>query len=114
MAFLISESSSQPQDLKKAFSLAEDALRQRPSDPAVLDTLAWVHYRMQDYGQAQSILEEVLDSNPNNPIFNYHMGMVLYKTGQVEAARERLEKAMEGDEHYIGRDVAEATLKELS
>jgi hypothetical protein len=42
------------------------------------------------------------------------MGMVLYKSGQADAARDRLEKALEGDEDFYGRDEAEQTLAELS
>jgi hypothetical protein len=40
--------------------------------------------------------------------------MVLHQNGQTEEARAKLEKALEGDADFIGRDVAERTLRELS
>jgi hypothetical protein len=60
-------------------------------------------------------MEQVVAAAPDTAIFNYHIGMVLYKGGESDAARrERLEKALEGDQDFIGRDEAERTLKELS
>jgi len=67
-----------------------------------------------DYSQALDVMQKALAGAPDNPLLNFHMGMVLYKSGQADAARDRLEKALEGDEDFYGRDVAEATLKELS
>jgi thioredoxin-like negative regulator of GroEL len=59
-------------------------------------------------------MEQVVATAPDTAIFNYHIGMVLYKGGENDAARERLEKALEGDQDFLGRDEAERTLKELS
>ena len=79
-----------------------------------MDTLAWAYFKLGDYSQARDLLEKASASSPGAAIFNYHMGMVLYKTGEKEAARERLEKALSGDEQFRGRDVAARTLKDLS
>ena len=60
------------------------------------------------------MLEKAVTAAPDTAIFNYHMGMVLYKSGEKAAARERLGKSLERGDDFSGRDVAEATLKELS
>jgi hypothetical protein len=39
--------------------------------------------------------------------------MVLYKSGQTNEARARLEKALESDDDFYGRDDAEKTLEKL-
>jgi len=39
------------------------------------------------------------------------MGMALYRTNQIEEAREKLEKALTGDDEFTGRKEAEETLK---
>jgi tetratricopeptide (TPR) repeat protein len=114
LAFLLSEHSGQAQDFERAVTLAKGALESRPGDPSIMDTLAWAYYQQGDYSQARDLLEKATGASPDTAIFNYHMGMVLYQTGEKDAARARLEKALSGDDPFIGRDVAEATLKELS
>jgi Flp pilus assembly protein TadD len=69
---------------------------------------------MGDYNQARDVMQTALAGAPDSPLLNYHMGMVLLKSGQTDEARDRLEKALEGDEDFIGRDEAEKTLAELS
>jgi tetratricopeptide (TPR) repeat protein len=114
LAFLLSEYSDRKTDLERAVTLAKAALEKRPGDPTILDTLGWTYYQLGDYDQARDVIEKAVTAAPDAAIFNYHMGMILYKTGESDAARQRLEKALAGDEKFIGRDVAEATLKELS
>jgi len=114
LAFLLSEQSDKSEDFKRAESLAKSALRLRPGDPSIMDTLGWVNYRLGDYKQAQDLIQQALQNAPDSAILNYHMGMVLYKEGQGEAARAKLEKALDSGEHFIGRDEAERALKELS
>ena len=114
LAFLLSVQSDDKAELERALSLGKQALSFRPNHPGILDTIGWVHYRLGDYNQAWDVMEKALAGAPDSPLLNYHMGMVLLKKDQTDAARDRLEKALEGDEDFIGRDTAEATLKELS
>jgi tetratricopeptide (TPR) repeat protein len=58
-------------------------------------------------------LQKALAGAPDSPMRNYHMGMVLYKSGQTNEARARLEKALESDDDFYGRDDAEKTLEKL-
>jgi tetratricopeptide (TPR) repeat protein len=114
LAFLLSEHSGQQADFERAVTLAKRALERRPGDPSIMDTLAWAYFRLGEYNQARDLLEKAAAAAPDTAIFNYHMGMVLYKSGDADAARMRLEKALAGDEDFIGRDEAARTLKELS
>jgi tetratricopeptide (TPR) repeat protein len=114
LAFLLSEQSEERADLERALKLAHSSLKIRRSDPAVLDTIGWIYYRMGDYNQAQGYIERAVAGAPDSPILNYHLGMVLYKNDKPFEAQEKLEKALEGDADFYGRDLAEKTLKELS
>ena len=76
-----------------------------------MDTIGWVHYRLGDFSKAQGLIEEALAGAPDSAILNYHMGMALYRTNQIEEAREKLEKALTGDDEFTGRKEAEETLK---
>jgi tetratricopeptide (TPR) repeat protein len=68
---------------------------------------------MEDFNQARGFIERALAAAPEAPILNYHMGMVLVEKDKPEAARIKLEKALEGDQNFYGRAVAEETLIKL-
>ena len=97
----------------RAKTLAEDAIKMQPNEPALIDTLGWVYFRMGDFGQARGLIEQALAAAPNSDVLNHHMGAVLVKLGQKDEAREKLRKALEGAEDYPGRGDAEKLLKEL-
>ena len=93
--------------------LAQDSLKLQPGNPAILDTIGWIYYRMDDFTQAHSFIDRALTRAPDASILNYHMGMVLYQKGETEPAREKLEKALEDGADFYGRQVAEETLEKL-
>ena len=100
-AYLLSEISDSKRDLERALGLAKRALIVQPNDPSFLDTLGWVHYRMENYKLAIGPLEQALMQAPDSAIFNYHLGMVFYKLGQSQEARVRLEKALIGGDKFF-------------
>ena len=113
LAFLICESSDKKEDLARAKTLAEEALRQRPNDPSVLDTLGWVHFRLGDSRQARGLIEQALAAAPDADVLNYHLGAVLLKQGQKDEAREKLKKSLQEEGAFPGRPEAEKMLKDL-
>ncbi len=56
LAFLLGESSDDPKDLERALSLARKANDLRPNEPLVLDTLAWIQYKLGDLPEARQNL----------------------------------------------------------
>ncbi len=113
LAFLLAETSARKEDLARAKALAEDAIKQRPNEPTLVDTLGWVYFRMGDYAQARGLIEQALATSPETDVLNYHMGAVLVKLGHKDAAREALKKALDGGGDYLGRSEAERLLTEL-
>lgn len=113
LAFLLTEASDLDSDFERAIRLAQDALKQRPGDAFILDTLGWAHYRLGNYNQASGLIEQALVEVPASPILNYHMGMVLYKSARLTEAKERLQKALDQKEAFYGRPEAEKTLTVL-
>jgi len=106
LAFLLTEYGTQPDDLKRAFALAGKAYGKQPNNPAVLDTLGWIYYKMGDYRHAQEMLTKALAKAPSSAMINYHYGAVLLKTGQVDKGRERLNWAVQSGEEFTGRKEA--------
>jgi len=113
LAFLLSEQSNSQEGLDRAMKLARDALRLQPGNPAILDTIGWIYFRMDDFPQAHQFIENALVRAPNSAILNYHMGMVHYKSRETDKAYQKLVKAIEGADDFYGRKVAEETLDKL-
>jgi tetratricopeptide (TPR) repeat protein len=114
LAFLMAETNASKTGLERAKTLAEEALKARPNEPGLLDTLGWVYFRMGDTQQARSLIEQALADSPEEGVLNYHMGAVLTKLGQKDEAREKLEKALAGEGDFPGKADAARLLKELS
>ena len=113
LAALLSEKPGSAKDLERALTLAKRAQVLRPEELAVQDTLGWIYYQMGDINQALILIEKALSGQPESPVLNYHMGMALYKSGRAAEAREKLAKAVKGDDWFDGREEAERVLKEL-
>jgi Flp pilus assembly protein TadD len=113
LAFLLGESSNDSQNLERALSLARKASELRPGEPLVLDTLAWIQYKLGDLPQARQYLTEALAQTPENPVFNYHMGVILMESGNTVEAKQKLETALASNLEFAGRNEAEEMLKKL-
>jgi tetratricopeptide (TPR) repeat protein len=79
----------------------------------ILDTLGWIYYKQGDKDQALGLLERAISKAPEHPVLNYHLGMVLYEAGRSDEAKEKLEKALAGNEPFPGRGEAEKTLHRI-
>ena len=82
-------------------------------NPLLVDTLAWLQYKMKNYQQAVSLLQSVLKDNMPAPELRYHLGMAYLKSGATDKAKIELTRATETKAQYPGRDEAEAELKKL-
>lgn len=71
----------------EALSLIEKALTLNPTDPATLDSMGWVKYRLGDLAEAEDFLRKAfaLDDNPE---IGAHLGEVLWLRGSQQEARE--------------------------
>ncbi len=76
----------------EALELIERALELRPNDPAIIDSMGWVLFRLGRLERAQIYLEQALSLN-NNPEIAAHLGEVLWALGQQEQALLVMEDA---------------------
>jgi tetratricopeptide (TPR) repeat protein len=113
LAFVIGENETSPEELKKAIELEETLIKRNPGDPVVMDTLGWLYCQAGDLEKAESMLQPLITKNPESPILNYHMGVVSYKKKQAAQARALIEKALEGDKPFIGREKAKQLLEAI-
>ncbi len=100
--------------LDRAAELARKARALQPNDPLIADTLGWVLYKQGDYQQALTLSDDSASKLPQNPRVQFHAGMANYMMGQMDRAREALNKAVASDVDYVGKDEAQRRLAALS
>ncbi|MCG6534196.1 MAG: tetratricopeptide repeat protein, partial [Syntrophales bacterium LBB04] len=112
LAFLLSENSGGKKDLERALSLAKRAQETRPEEPAVLDTLGWIYYKMGDNSAALTYLARAAGKSAESGRINYHLGVVNQKSGKVKEAKDYFKKAAESKEAFEGKEEARRMMGE--
>lgn len=101
-------------ELDKAVKLAEAAHQMYPGDPSAADTLGWVVYRKHDYLRALSLISQASAGAPEEAEIQYHLGMVRYELGQEAEARVALQKGVDGEKRFAGKEEARRRLAILA
>lgn len=81
--------------LPEAERMIRAALRQRPDEPAFIDSLGWVLYRQGEPGAARPILERAVQLDPDTPELRMHLAICLWTLGEREAAQSAFEIALD-------------------
>ncbi len=79
--------------LQEAQALIEKALALKPDDPAILDSMGWVKYKLGDLQTALQYLRKAWAKLPDPEVAG-HLVLVLWELGQQQQARETLQKAL--------------------
>jgi tetratricopeptide (TPR) repeat protein len=82
-------------NLEEALALVSRAVALDPENPAYLDSLGWVHYRLSDLDQAAYWLRRAVASGGRDGTILAHLGEVLLERGELEEARRLLERALD-------------------
>lgn len=75
----------QTERYQEAYELIDQALNIEPSNPAILDSMGWVQFRLGNHDEALLRLREALKAFPDDEIAA-HLGEVLWATGDAEQA----------------------------
>ncbi|MCB1802805.1 MAG: tetratricopeptide repeat protein [Gammaproteobacteria bacterium] len=95
--------------LDEAFTLVARALKLKPDNPAILDSMGWVFYRQGNLSEAASYLRRALELTNDDEIAA-HLGEVLWMKGQREDAQAVWREALE---HKPGSDKIRAVIERL-
>jgi tetratricopeptide (TPR) repeat protein len=80
--------------LDKGKELIEAAVRQRPTDGYIVDSMGWVHYLLGDYAKAVEELERAIELAPADPTINDHLGDAYWRVGRHREARFQWQRAL--------------------
>jgi tetratricopeptide (TPR) repeat protein len=76
------------------------AVRLDPENPALLNDLGWLSYKMNRYPEAVAALEKAATLDPKNPMIATNLGLAYQKAGRGEEAIARLERALAINPEY--------------
>jgi tetratricopeptide (TPR) repeat protein len=79
---------------EEALVYITSAYEKTPDDPAVIDSMGWVQYRLGNLDIARQYLEQAWEMTSDSEI-GAHLGEVMWQQGDYEAARKVWEKASE-------------------
>ncbi|MDH5766354.1 MAG: tetratricopeptide repeat protein [Gammaproteobacteria bacterium] len=110
VSLLIDNNPSQ-QDINRAVELTRGF--EYIAQPAMKDTLGWVYVKAGQLEKAVPLLNELVTQLPQVAIFNYHLGVALNKSGESVKAKEYLQRSVDSDQEFIGKDDARKLLNTI-
>ena len=112
LAALLADYRSDSSSLERALELASQF--NKSENPAFVDTLGWVYYRLGNYEEAIPLLEKAVGAAGQAAVLRYHLGMAYLANGNKEKAREHLEIALaDADVEFTGVEDARKALATL-
>jgi tetratricopeptide (TPR) repeat protein len=97
--------------IERATEMIQQAVKLRPNDGAIVDSLGWALYRVGDFDGAVKQLERAVELMPHDPTINDHLGDAYWQVGRRHEARFQWQRALslEPEDHLI--EVIEGKLK---
>ena len=81
-------------NLREGKEMLERAVRQRPNDGAIVDSLAWAHYRLGEYPRSVELLERAVALQSTDWTINDHLGDAYWRVGRKLEARFQWQRAL--------------------
>jgi tetratricopeptide (TPR) repeat protein len=84
----------QNRNLRQGLALIKKAVRQKPDDGYIVDSLGWAYYRLRNYKEAAKHLERAVELRPEDPVLNDHLGDAYWRVGREREARFQWSQAL--------------------
>lgn len=84
----------QNRNLKEGLAMIDKAVRQKPDDGYIVDSLGWAHFRLGRFKEAAKYLERAVELRPEDPVLNDHLGDAFWRVGREREARFQWEQAL--------------------
>jgi len=81
-------------NLRKGLALIEKAVRLKPDDGYIVDSLGWAHYRLGNFQEAVKYLEQAVFLKPEDATLNDHLGDAYWRVGREREARFQWDQAL--------------------
>jgi putative PEP-CTERM system TPR-repeat lipoprotein len=97
----------------RALSFAEQALKLKPDNPAVMDTLGWILVQQKQTERGLKLLQQALGKTPDAPEIQFHLAAAYAQSGDHSRARSELERLLASGIAFPQEQEARALLKQL-
>ena len=84
----------QNMNIPQAFDLIKKAVKLKPNDGYIIDSLGWGYYIQKDYEQAVKHLDKAVELRPEDPTLNDHLGDVYWRLGRKLEAKFQWNQAL--------------------
>jgi len=98
---------------KRALGFAEQALKLKPDNPAVLDTVGWILVQQGQSGRGIKLLQQALSKAPDLGDIHYHYAAALAMSGDKTRARQELEQLIKSGQDFNQKPAALALMQTL-
>jgi putative PEP-CTERM system TPR-repeat lipoprotein len=98
---------------KRALGFAEQALKLKPDNPAVMDTLGWILVQQGQSGRGITLLQQALSKAPDLGDIHYHYAAALAMSGDKTRARQELEQLLQSGQDFNQKPAALALMQIL-
>jgi len=86
------------QNLDEAEQLIKEALKYKPDDGYITDSLGWVYYKKGDFEKALQYLQKAVEIVPDDPIMLEHLGDIYLKLNDKVNALKYFQKSLQHKE----------------
>ncbi|MBX3498468.1 MAG: tetratricopeptide repeat protein [Alphaproteobacteria bacterium] len=100
------------ENLEEGMALLQRALKQRPDDGAITDSVGWAYYRMGKYDLAVEYLERAIQLKADDATIVDHLGDAYWHVGRRREARFQWERALAGKPEPDRIDIIRRKLNE--
>ena len=84
----------QNMNIPEAFDLIKKAVKLKPNDGYIIDSLGWAYYLQKDYNEAVKHLDKAVELRPEDPTLNDHLGDVYWRLGRKLEAKFQWNQAL--------------------
>ncbi len=98
-------------NLDEAETLIQTALKYKPNDGYITDSLAWVYFKRGNYREALQLLQKAIKLVPNDPVILEHLGDVYQKLDSKEKAINCYKRSL--DNNPKDRDTLKVKIRTL-
>jgi putative PEP-CTERM system TPR-repeat lipoprotein len=86
----------------RALGAAEKALKLKPDNPSIMDTLGWILLEQGQLSRATDLLRKAAEKAPKSGTIRYHLAVALRRVGIKQNARKELEAAISLGQEFQG------------
>jgi predicted Zn-dependent protease len=97
----------------RAVGFAEQALKLKPDNAAVMDTLGWILVQQGQTDRGIKLLQQALSKAPDAAEIHWHLAAAYEKSGDRNRARQELKRLLDSGRAFPQEKQAQDLLKQL-